>query len=872
MSRAPKLSLNSMLAKIALVLAIAVGAVSGTLTYFEGRSAANLTRDFVANLALEQTTLISEIVAGAVKFRKADQITASLDQAMKQSRGQLVAAIAIGADGEIVAEVEAAAEAGTEHRAAALTLARQALETDETATAMDGLLVAIPLHFGANGDIVGAIVNAWTPEKLREQFRAEGRVAMIIAGVVFAISVLACLFLFRQIVIVPLNRSRAVIQALTEGNYEVDIPQARRRDEIGSIGRSLVTLRDTLTEAAEAQRESTFKGAAFTAASSAQMITDEDLTITYVNPKMVELMRALKDTVRETIRDFDAEKLVGQPIEIFHGPGRFPGSKQEIRRALQSRKGAPFVTTLRFGEARIALTVSSVVGDAGKPLGHVLEWKDVTQDWLNRAVIEAIEANQIKAEFDLGGDFLTANPRAREALGIGERDARGMAFHEMLPGGAGDRTAKTLLQDVVGGEAYIGKTTLRTRGAEELVLDGSITCVRNPKGEPIRVLLLGNDVTLQEKELSESRAQRQVAEHQQNEVVDALRVGLRKLSGGDLTASIEKPFAGSYEELRVDYNGTVANLAKALRDIAENAENIHNEARDISTTADGLSRRTESTAATLEETAAALDDLTTSVRAAASGAARADEAVTAAKGNAEDSGRVVLDTVAAMDQIAESSDRITSIIKVIDDIAFQTNLLALNAGVEAARAGDAGRGFAVVASEVRALAQRSSDAAREINELIAKSGSQVKTGVDLVGRTGNALRQIVDSVTEISTLVSDIATSSKQQSASLAEINKAVTQLDQSTQQNAARLEETTAASDALRNDAVSLVETVSHFKMSEETSENGGVVQQGHSKRQAPTKPKMDTRSSPVAGAGVSMAARALKPIEKAAAEWEDF
>jgi methyl-accepting chemotaxis protein len=178
---------------------------------------------------------------------------------------------------------------------------------------------------------------------------------------------------------------------------------------------------------------------------------------------------------------------------------------------------------------------------------------------------------------------------------------------------------------------------------------------------------------------------------------------------------------------------------------------------------------------------------------------------------------VVTETVSAIDQIARSSERISSISKVIDDIAFQTNILALNAGVEAARAGEAGKGFAVVASAVRSLAQRSSDAAREINDLIADSTSQVNRGVTLVGKTGDTLEQIVDSIAHIARLVSGIAASSQQQSVGLAEINEAVNELDQATQQNAARLEETTAAAESLTNDAVTLVDTVEHFRIERE-------------------------------------------------------
>ncbi len=338
---------------------------------------------------------------------------------------------------------------------------------------------------------------------------------------------------------------------------------------------------------------------------------------------------------------------------------------------------------------------------------------------------------------------------------------------------------------------------------------------------------MGRDITIAEAELEAARKERRESHENQSAVVDALRVGLKKLSEGDLTSAIDVPLFGAYEDLRIDFNYPVGNLVKTLQKVAESAENIHNEASDISSTADGLSRRTETTAATLEQAAAALDELTSSVQTTAADALKADSAVSAAKENAENSGKVVVETVSAMDLIADSSGRITSIIKVIDDIAFQTNLLALNAGVEAARAGDAGRGFAVVASEVRALAQRSSDAAREISELIEMSGTQVKTGVDLVGKTGNALQEIVLSVSEITSLVSNIANSSQQQSTNLVEINGSIAQLDQSTQQNAARLEEATAASESLRNDALGLVETVSHFKVSKSAKEVNGRIKE---------------------------------------------
>ncbi|MEP1496434.1 methyl-accepting chemotaxis protein, partial [Pseudophaeobacter sp.] len=223
---------------------------------------------------------------------------------------------------------------------------------------------------------------------------------------------------------------------------------------------------------------------------------------------------------------------------------------------------------------------------------------------------------------------------------------------------------------------------------------------------------------------------------------------------------------------------------------------------------------TESQAATLEETAAALDELTASVRSAAEGASSVEATMEAAKKEAEISGEVVQSAVSAMTEIEQSSNHIGQIISVIDDIAFQTNLLALNAGVEAARAGEAGKGFAVVASEVRALAQRSSDAAMEIKTLIGDSSKQVARGVDLVGKAGEALDSIVGQVSHISKLVSGIAEGAVEQSTGLNEINTGVTQLDQVTQQNAAMVEEATAAGHMLNADSSKLAELVAIFKL----------------------------------------------------------
>lgn len=295
-------------------------------------------------------------------------------------------------------------------------------------------------------------------------------------------------------------------------------------------------------------------------------------------------------------------------------------------------------------------------------------------------------------------------------------------------------------------------------------------------------------------------------------IVSALDQGLKHLSSGDLTYQITQPFPAAFEGLRQNFNSAMAGLEDTISVIVSAAGTVRGGAEEINGAADDLSRRTEQQAANLEETAAALDEITATVRQTADGTAKIQHVISEAQSNALKSGEVVGEAVEAMSRIRSSSEQIGQIIGVIDEIAFQTNLLALNAGVEAARAGEAGRGFAVVASEVRALAQRSADAAKEIKALIQDSSDQVRTGVDLVDNTGKFLVLMGEQVGKINDLMTEIAASAKEQASGLHEVNTAVNQMDQMTQQNAAMVEQTTAASHGLAREAVQLGELVRQF------------------------------------------------------------
>ncbi|HET6972309.1 MAG TPA: methyl-accepting chemotaxis protein, partial [Phenylobacterium sp.] len=417
--------------------------------------------------------------------------------------------------------------------------------------------------------------------------------------------------------------------------------------------------------------------------------------------------------------------------------------------------------------------------------------------------VAAIDRSQAVIEFELDGTIITANKNFLDTLGYTLAEVQGRR-HAMFvdPAEAAGPGYRDFWATLNRGEFVATKFRRVGKGGREVWIQASYNPILDAQGKPVKVVKFATDITAVEHERMRNDAQRAAAEKEQGEVVNALADGLKRLSDGDLTVTINADFQGAYARIRDDFNATATSLRSALNAVLGTTEAIRGGSDEIAGASSDLSRRTEQQAATLEETAAALDQITATVKRSAEGAQQASEVASGARSQAETSGEVVREAVAAMHDIQESSSKISSIIGVIDEIAFQTNLLALNAGVEAARAGEAGRGFAVVAQEVRALAQRSAEAAKEIKGLISASGSHVDRGVKLVGDTGNALAAIVERVTQIDGLVSEIAKSSQEQSTGLGQVNTAVNSMDQTTQQNAAMVEEATAAAAQLKREA----------------------------------------------------------------------
>ncbi len=309
-----------------------------------------------------------------------------------------------------------------------------------------------------------------------------------------------------------------------------------------------------------------------------------------------------------------------------------------------------------------------------------------------------------------------------------------------------------------------------------------------------------------------------------NSVVDTVDKGLSEtvkvmsaLAEGDLTRRMDGTYQGSFLRLQRDANRMAGKIAEIAGSIGDAAGTVKVATGEIAAGATDLSSRTEQQASSLEETSASMEELSATVRQNADNAQQANQLAAAARDAASGGGDVVTSAVDAMGQIEDSSKKITEIVGMIDEIAFQTNLLALNAAVEAARAGEAGKGFAVVATEVRALAQRSGQASKEIKELITTSDNQVREGVDLVKRTGVSLEEIVTSVKKVADIVSDIAAASQEQATGIDEVSSAVTNMDEMTQQNAALVEETTAALHSAQSQVDELTRLVGFFKTGRE-------------------------------------------------------
>ena len=586
----------------------------------------------------------------------------------------------------------------------------------------------------------------------------------------------------------------------------VDIAFTARRDEVGDIARGLARFQDD-QRAADADRlEMLFKGKAFATTATAMLITDSASRILFANAAATRLMAEHAGALGKRFPELDASNLVGSdaaPLLMGHdggadlmasaGPGR---SEHDLNL-----------------QGTILSIVANTVDNADKSrAGFVIVLDDVTEAYRSTAIVHAIQQGQVILEMDPDGIILTANDIALQTYGYTRTEAVGQHYGVLFKSGMAEAL------DVLARVRRDGHMTelhhRKKRSGADLWALCNLNVIRDRNGKIVKILAICTERTTETVAQQRSEAEAKARSEEQACVVDALSSAMAALAAGDLAHRIAVRFPPAYEQLRADCNAAAQGLSDTLQQVAKVAENILKGANEIAESADDLSRRTESQAATLEETAAALDNLTDSVKSATDGTKRAGSKVVSAHDEARQNGAVVQQSIEAMQAIEQSSQKITQIIGVIDDIAFQTNLLALNAGVEAARAGDAGRGFAVVAAEVRALAQRSSEAAREIKALISSSEEQVSNGAKLVKCSGEVVEAILTDVAEISGIVAAIAQSSMEQANSLAEINSGVSMLDAVTQKNAVMVEHSTAASRSLKQEVDHLATLLQGFTL----------------------------------------------------------
>ncbi len=521
--------------------------------------------------------------------------------------------------------------------------------------------------------------------------------------------------------------------------------------------------------------------------------------------------------------DVKASDIIGKSHGLFcpksdHEDGSFAQHWSNLRRG-EFLRGKFHRVNLKGEEVILQASYNPVLNSEGKPYKVVKIATDITEteqtSSYRKKTLDAIGIHQAVFELSRDGNVIGVNEVFVDLLGYSSDEIIGEHYNTLIND---ERRAGSehhaFLAALENGEPQIGTYKHVAKDGSEVILQAMFSPVTESDGSVARIVACASDVTASELERQRRGAELREKDATQTKVVNALTSGLGALAAGELTFQLDEPFSAEYEQLRTNFNAAVGGLCSTMMEAVLKAQGIRGGTMQISQSSDDLARRTESQAGSLEETAAAIEELTSSVKSASERAGVAETASKKAQNDAESGEMVVRDTIEAMTEIDKSSGKISEIIGVIDDIAFQTNLLALNAGVEAARAGEAGRGFAVVASEVRALAQRCSDAAKEIKDLISESGGHVKRGVDLVGKTGAALEEINKSVVEISGLVTSISTSSKEQSLGLTDINSSVAQLDEVTQQNAAMVEESTAASHELTTDANELVAMMEHFKI----------------------------------------------------------
>jgi methyl-accepting chemotaxis protein len=578
------------------------------------------------------------------------------------------------------------------------------------------------------------------------------------------------------------------------------------------------------------------------------MMADADLNIVYLNNSVKQMMGDAQNDIRQDLPNFDTNSLLGFNVDGFH---KNPAHQRNMLADLKT----VYETSIVVGGRTFDL-VATPVWEEGTRLGTVVEWDDVTEKLAReiedkrvadentrvKLALDACSANTMIANVDF--EVIYTNQAVEGMLSTAESDIK-----QDLPNFSASKVLGSNIdifhknpahqRNMVGSLTSTYQTEIIVGGRTFALIASPIN---NEAGERLGTVVEWNDRTEEvavEQEVDNIIEAAGKGDLSQRATVDdkkgffkELCMGLNRLVGlsedvindtarvlaamseGNLTERIEADYEGLFDKLKTDSNTTGDRLTDIIGRIREAANTVSTGSNEIAQGNTDLSQRTEEQASSLEETASSMEEMTSSVKQTSENASHANELAANAQDKASKGGEVVARAVTAMDEINSSSKKIADIIGVIDEIAFQTNLLALNAAVEAARAGEQGKGFAVVAGEVRNLAQRSAGAAKEIKDLIRDSVEKVDNGTELVNESGTTLTEIVDAVEKVSTMIKEISDAAIEQSAGIEQVNKAISQMDEMTQQNAALVEEASAASETMTEQARGMLDLVSFFQM----------------------------------------------------------